>query len=391
MQDHGFRTYHSIDRVHYGVGSMGVIRNEMERRGWRRAFLIVSRTLANTSDVVQCVQRDLAEACVGHFDEMPAHTPREAVVAAAECARSVNADVIVTIGGGTVIDGAKVVRLCLSENVRTTSELDRFRIVTRPDGTRHLPDYEAPWIPQIAISTTLSAAEFTPIAGCTDRERGVKDLYKHPALVPSVIVLDAAATLPTPMRLWLGTGIRALDHAVETICAPTVDDYTMGTALHALRLLSEYLPHSYRDPKDLTARHKCFMAAWLSADHTMANVQTGASHGIGYILGSALHVPHGETSCVMLPATLRFNQRACPEAQQLVSATMGRPGVPAWQAVKEFVASLGLPTTLQEVGVGSESFGRIAAIAMQSHFIHSNPRPIRHEHEVTELLQLACQ
>src|ERR1041384_2157437 len=116
----GFRTYHPIDRVHYGVGSIDVLRDEMDRRGWRHAFLIVSRTLASTSDVVRHVQRDLAELCVGCFDDMPAHTPREAVVAAAKDARTAKADVIVTIGGGTVIDGAKLVRLCLRQDGRQT-------------------------------------------------------------------------------------------------------------------------------------------------------------------------------------------------------------------------------------------------------------------------------
>ena len=389
MRIQGYRTYHRIERVHFGPGAIDHVPAEVERLGARRVFMIVSRTLDRTTDVVQSLRDRLGARHAGTFDGMPAHTPREGVVEAANRARDCGADLVLTIGGGTVMDSGQLLRLCLEHDVRTPDALDRFRTIARPDGTRHLPEYDPPRVPQIAVATTLSAGEFNPILGCTDTRRGVKDIYTHPGLAAQVVVLDAAVTVHTPERLWLSTGIRALDHAVETICSPKVDDYSMGPAIHAVRLLVENLPRTRMAPGDLEARHRCMMAAWLSADHNMAFVPMGASHGVGHMLGGALGVPHGETSCVMLPATLRFNAAHCPEAQEMVAALMGRPGVPAWQVVRDFVAALGLPTTMEEIGVTRAHVAQIAAASMQSHYVLNNPRRIRSEAEVSELLSLA--
>lgn len=389
MRLNGYRTYHRIERVHFGPGSVAMVPGEVERLGAGRVFMIVSRTLDRSSDVVRDLRSALGARHAGSFDTMPAHTPRDGVVEAAARARAVGADLVLTVGGGTVMDAGQLLRLCIEHDVTSPDQLDAYRTVARPDGTRHLPDYAAPRMPQIAVATTLSAGEFNPILGCTDTRRGVKDIYTHPGLAAQVVVLDAAVTRHTPQRLWLSTGIRALDHAVETICSPKVDDYSMGPAIHAVRLLVANLPRTRDDTSDLEARHRCMMAAWLSADHNMAFVPMGASHGVGHMLGGALGVPHGETSCVMLPATLRFNAAHCPEAQDLVSSLMGRPGVPAWQAVRDFVAELGLPTTMEEIGVTRAHVGQIAAASMQSHYVLNNPRRIRSEAEVVELLSLA--
>lgn len=389
MRTRGYRTYHRIDRIHYGTGAVEVVPDEVARLGARRAFLIVSRTLDRTTSVVQDLRSRLGATYAGTFDSMPAHTPREAVVEAAAKAREAGADLILSVGGGTVMDAGQLVRLCLAHDVRRPDQLDAFRTVAKPDGTRYMPEYAAPQVPQVAVATTLSAGEFNPILGCTDVARGVKDLYAHPGLAAQVVVLDPAITVHTPQRLWLSSGIRALDHAIETICSPFVDDYSMGPALHALRLLTDHLPRTRDDPADLDARHRCFMAAWLSADHNQAFVPMGASHGVGHMLGGAYGVPHGETSCVMLPATLRFNIDACPEALATVSTVMGRPDVPAWQVVRDFVAGLGLPTTLDEVGVTRDNFAHLAAASMESHYVLNNPRRIRSQAEVLELLELA--
>lgn len=389
MRTRGFRTYHRIERVHFGPGAVQVVPDEIRRLGAQRAFFIVSRTLDRTTRVIQDIRDRIGAVHAGSYDGVPAHVPRDAVIAAAAAARNAGADLIVTVGGGTVMDTGQLVRLCLEHDVRHADALDAFRTVARPDGTRHVPDYAAPRVPQLAIATTLSAGEFNPILGCTDTRRGVKEIFTHPALAAQIVVLDAAVTVHTPERLWLSTGIRALDHAVETICSPMVDDYSMGPALHAVKLLVENLPRTRTAPQDLDARHRCMMAAWLSADHNMAFVPMGASHGVGHMLGGALGVPHGETSCVMLPATLRFNESACSEALAQVSTAMGRPGVPAWKVVRDFVADLGLPTTFEEIQVKPEHVAQIAAASMQSHYVLNNPRRIRSEAEVSELLALA--
>ena len=143
------------------------------------------------------------------------------------------------------------------------------------------------------------------------------------------------------------------------------------------------------EPGDLQARLKCQIGAWQSMEHNQSGVSMGASHGIGHVLGGTCNVPHGHTSCVMLPAALRWNVSVNAERQALVSAAMGRPGVPAGDVIEDFVASLGQPTRLSAVGVSDEHFGEVARHAMHDGYIHTNPRPIASPDDIIQILELA--
>src|SRR5262249_8826243 len=156
------------------------------------------------------LRRALGNKCVGTFDKMPPHTPRAAVIAAAEQAREARADLIVTLGGGSITDGAKAVQLCLGNDIRTAEALDQGRAPNPVKSSK---------VRQVSVPPTLSAGEFSPISGVTDERRKVKELFRHPDIVPRGVVLDPVVTRHTPMWLWLSTGIRAVDHCVEGICS----------------------------------------------------------------------------------------------------------------------------------------------------------------------------
>ncbi|MGH6717468.1 MAG: iron-containing alcohol dehydrogenase, partial [Bradyrhizobium sp.] len=121
-----------------------------------------------------------------------------------------------------------------------------------------------------------------------------------------------------------------------------------------------------------------------------SDVPMGASHGIGYVLGSAHGVPHGYTSCVMLPAVMRWNRPDNAERQTLVAAAMGRPGADAGDVLDDFIRNLGMPRSLREVGVTSEHFDAIARGAMGTPWMPRNPRRIEGPAQVREILQLAA-
>ena len=120
-------------------------------------------------------------------------------------------------------------------------------------------------------------------------------------------MLDPRASVHTPEWLFLSTGIRAVDHAVEDICSVNGQPISEGASYHALRLLGKGLPAVKADPADLDARLDCQIGAWMSMVGSQTGVSKGASHGIGHVLGGTAGVPHGYTSCVMLPHVLRFN------------------------------------------------------------------------------------
>ncbi len=380
----------AIDRVVYGKPAAETLVAEAMRLGAKRVFLVVSRTLDNDTTWVSEMRTALGERYAGSFAGVPSHTPRQSVLEAAAQAREVDADLIVTFGGGSGTDAGKMIRLALKHDIRAIEEFDRFVVRVAPDGSRAVVDYAAPDVPQIAIPTTLSGGDFNPSAGATDTRTMLKEIFRHPKLVPNVIVLDPAVTVRTPQWLWLSSGVRALDHAVETVCAPAADARSRLEAVSAISLLARALPRTYRDPTDLAARLDAQLAVWLSMEHNRFGISMGASHGIGHVLGGTCNVPHGYTSCVMLPAVLRYNESANADRQAMVAEAFGRPGEPAWRVVHEFVASLGLPRSLAEVSVTAEKFETVAKAAMLDHYLHTNPRPIHGVGDILEILRMAA-
>jgi maleylacetate reductase len=288
-----------------------------------------------------------------------------------------------------VTDAAKMVALALANGVERPADLDRYRAEIGADGTVRRPPVAPPRLRIVAIPTTLSAGEFTAAAGCTDGERQVKESFAHPLMMPRTVILDPAASVPTPLWLFLSTGVRAVDHAVEDICSPDCQPISEGAAYHALRLLARGLPAVKADPQDLEARLECQLGAWMSMIGSQTGVSKGASHGIGHVLGGTAGVPHGYTSCVMLPHVLRFNHKVNADRQALVSEALGRPGEPAAEAVAALVAGLGLPSRLRDVGVREDQLDVIARGSMHDRWVHKNPRKIDGPTVVRRLLDAA--
>jgi maleylacetate reductase len=375
----------AMDEVVFGRPAHEAIVEQMDRLGAGRAFLMVSGTLNRQTDEIEKIRRALGSRCVGTFDAMPPHTPRAAVIAAAEQARAANADLIVTIGGGSITDGAKAVQLCLANNVRTADGIETIRV-------HHgvAPEMTAPTVRQVSVPTTIAGGEFSAIAGVTNEKTHVKEMLRHPLVMPRAAILDPWLSLHTPEWLWLSTGIRAVDHCVEGICSAEAHPYGDAQALKGLSMLAEALPRVKADGNDLDARMDCQIGTWLSTGPLASGVPMGASHGIGYVLGAEFDVPHGYTSCVMLPAVMRWNRSANAERQALVAAAMGHPGQDAGDVLDQFIRGLGLPRSLQDVRVGPEHFDRIAKAAMRTPWVPRNPRRIDDPAQIREILLSAA-
>jgi maleylacetate reductase len=381
MPQQGRVVFSKMDEVIYGKPAAESVAELAKARNAERIFLMVSGTLNRQTDEVEKLRRALGNHCVGTFDRMPAHTPRSAVIAAASQARDARADLIVTLGGGSITDGAKAVQLCLANDITTPDDMDKIRATS---------NLKPPTVPQISVPTTLSAGEFSGIAGVTDERHKVKESFRHREVVPKAVVLDPVVTRHTPMWLFLSTGIRAVDHCVEGICSGESSPYGDAQALHGLSLLARGLPRVKADPGDMEARLDCQLGSWLSMAPLAAGVPMGASHGIGYVLGAVFDVPHGHTSCIMLPSVMRWNKPANAEKQKLVAQAMGQPGKEAADVLDAFIRGLGMPRSLGEVKIGAENFARIATQAMGTPWVPRNPRKIAGPAEVEEILKLAA-
>jgi maleylacetate reductase len=388
MQNGVFR-YPPMDSVIYGKPFAETLANEAQRLGANAVYVLAGRTLSRETDVLQQARDALGNKLAGICTAIGPHTPRSDVVAAANAARAAGADLLATIGGGSVTDAAKMVGICLGNDVSRPEQLDAFRAETRPDGTTHRPPVAAPTVRSIAVPGTLSAGEFTAFAGCTDTARQVKESYAHPLMMPRTVILDPAVALLTPLWLFLSTGIRAVDHAVEDICSVNSQPFSDGTSLHALRLLGRGLRATKADPASAQARLDCQLGAWMSIVGSQNNVQKGASHGIGHVLGGTAGVPHGYTSCVMLPHVLRYNATVNADRQQWVSEALGHPDKPAADVVAALIAELGLPGRLRDVDVREDMLDRIAEGSMHDRWVHTNPRRIDGPATVRMLLDAA--
>jgi maleylacetate reductase len=385
----GIHRYPDIDRVIYGTPFADALHKEIERLDAKAVYVLASGTLARETDTVDQLRRALGNRIAGVRSKIGAHTPRADVVAAANEARAAEADLLVTIGGGSVTDAAKMVGLCLGNDVTEPAQLDRFRARIEPDGRTQRASTQPPGLRSIAVPTTLSAGEYTWFAGCTDTARHVKESYGHPLMVPRSVVLDPVLSRHTPDWLFLSTGIRAVDHAVEDVCSINPQPFSDGASLHALRLLGRGLRAVKADPADTEARLDCQLGAWMSIMGSQNGVAKGASHGIGHVLGGTAGVPHGYTSCVMLPHVLRFNREINAERQAWVADALGQPGAHAADVVAELVANLGLPGRLRDVGVKQDQLDLIAAESMYDHWVHTNPRKIDGPATVRLLLDAA--
>ncbi|MFO1188150.1 MAG: iron-containing alcohol dehydrogenase [Alphaproteobacteria bacterium] len=390
MGSSGIFTYPGIERVVYGEPAAEAVRREAERLDAGRVFCLVSGTLDRTTDEIARLRAALGGRFAGQFDRMPPHTPRDAVIAAAGAARAAGADLLVTFGGGSLTDAGKMVQICLRHDIRRADDLEPFHQRLDADGRPSFPTFAPPLVRQIAVPTTLSGGEFNANAGCTNPVSKIKEMYRNPLLVPKVVILDPAVTVHTPGWLWSATGIRAVDHCIETLCSIRPTPFSDAHALESLRLLAAGLPRVHADPADVEARMNCLLGAWLAMTGIAAGVPLGASHGIGHQLGSTCGVQHGHTSCILMPRVMRFNASAVPGPLARVSAALGRPGESAADLVAALIRRLDMPTTLGAVGVGREQFPRVVEAALQDRWVHSNPRPFKGRDDILAILDAAA-
>ena len=381
----GTYRYLALDRVHFGRPAATVIAEEVAVRGAQRVMAVTSRTLNRTTDVVTSALAGIAPALVGVFDACEEHTPRESVLALCRRLRETRADLVVTIGGGTAIDTVKVALVCMAEGIDTVEGMDRCHVSVDAQGRRVVPVLADPPLRQIAVPTTLSAAEYSDLAGCTDRRTGQKHLYTAALIGPAAVILDPAATLHTPERLWLSTGIRAIDHAVESICSIDAQPLTDATCLRALKLLSHNLREYKADPDHLAGRLNSQTGAWLAATG-VNRVNFGASHGIGHVLGAALGIPHGITSCVLLPTVVTYNREVLGERNGWLAEALGDATAEPADLLMALIGALGLPTRLRDVGVLPAHFAELARKAMDNPWVRTNPSRIDDPRQVEDIL-----
>jgi alcohol dehydrogenase class IV len=326
----------------------------MSRRGLRRAFVVTTRSVATDPALGQRLRDVLGTWYVGEFAAISQHAPASAVASAVSAAAEAQPDVVVSLGGGSPIDAAKSVVFALA----TGLDLSDPRAA---DNARAFNPRPEEVLPHLAIPTTLSAAELSGLAGFTTETDHEKVGLRGEALIPTSVLFDAELTLQTPIDLWLSTGIRAVDHAVETLLAPGSHPFPDTLALEALRRLRSSLLATRADPRDLAARTASQLGAWFS--FTLPGPAAGGlSHTLGKRIGSRHGIPHGVSSCLVLPHVMRYLEPGTAPVQQRIAVALdAADAMCAADAVASLIHALGLPEHLAAYGLAEADLVAAAA------------------------------
>ncbi|KAK8176093.1 hypothetical protein IWX90DRAFT_464478 [Phyllosticta citrichinensis] len=284
-----------LEKLWYGPKSVDKHLIESLPKDSSRVFIITGSSLATKTPLVKQVEALLGPKHAGTFANIKQHAPIAQLNEATDVIlKDSDVDTLVSIGGGSPIDTAKAISYKVHERV-------------------------GKYLYHITIPTTLSAAESTFNAGLS-QEDGVKTGVGHPELVPHVIIYDSKFALETPPKLWLSTGFRALDHAMELMFHPTATEVpARQMCLSAASNLFINLPKYKTDPKNENVITQLQLSAFGSLGFLGTNVKggLGLSHALGYALGSPYSIPHGITSCLTLGHVIKLKAQEPDAAAQI--------------------------------------------------------------------------
>ncbi|CZR66511.1 related to aldehyde-alcohol dehydrogenase [Phialocephala subalpina] len=369
-----------------------------------KLYVIVSASISKTENFAK-LQLGLEGKIVGIRYGIKPHTPWTDVLEIVNDIKQKEADLIVTLGAGSLTDGAKIISFALANQAFTLESLSRLPAPMKT------PDLQPCQIPIINIPTSLSGGEYTSTGGATEVQTHQKHSFAHPSMGADLVILDPTLSISTPERIWLSTGMRAVDHCVEGLCStsPNSSDAIDAAYTKGLRLLVPSLLQTRVDWGNQDARLNEMLGVIESLRGNKAGVPMGASHAVGHQLGP-VGVGHGETSCVMLPHVLKYNYkygnqnvRALQKkvlnvfwdeeeiASMLRSRGVSSETADAGDVVGALVSELGLPRKLKDVQVSEDKLDSLADNTMKDRWTPTNPVPLTDKSMVLEILNMALE
>ncbi len=325
-------------RVVFGPGTIDRLAGEVKALGAKRELVLSTPGQRKLADEAS---RRLGVATAGIHAEAVMHVPAETARAARETARRVAADCIVAIGGGSTIGLAKAVAVDTK-------------------------------LPIIAVPTTYSGSEMTPIYGVT--EGGLKRTARDAKAQPRVVIYDPNLTVGLPAQVSGPSGMNAIAHCVEALYAENANPITSLMAAEGLRALARTLPIVVREPENIEARGDALYGAWL-AGAALGAVSMGLHHKLCHTLGGSFNLPHAEVHTVILPHATAYNRAAVPEAMRIIAAALGAKD--AAQGLYDLAKAIGAPLALGDIGMPADGLDRAAQLATENPYY--NPRPVEQE------------
>lgn len=386
--------YQNAVKLLCGENALDRMADELRHLGATRPLLLSDAVLAKIGVAAQVGEVMAAEGCPAAetFTDVPVDSSLSVVNKIARLYRESGCDALVAVGGGSVIDTAKGVRLVLSQEKDDILSLSGVENLHRG---RHIPFIVVP-------TTAGTGSECTGVAVIRNDEQGVKMEFLSPYVEPDVAVLDVRMTLRLPARATAATGMDALVHAIEAYTCLQKNPLSDAHGASAIRLIAQHLVEATRNGADREARLAMALAA-TQAGIAFSNSMVGAVHAIGHALGGVCHVPHAEAMNILLPHVLRYNMSHAGQSYaDLLPYMIGweaAAAIPAAERAEAFICEVeklsaklqqlsGLPRRLCEVGVQEADFARVAEGALNDGALIVNPRSMDAA-QVIELLKQA--
>jgi alcohol dehydrogenase class IV len=359
-------------RVVYGPGTVREVGFEAEKIGGTRALIVTDQVLRGVGMVDRVADglSGSSVALVGIFDKVPPNSEVQVVERGAALARELGSDILIALGGGSVMDTAKGMNLLLSEG-GSLLDYEGAGLLSRPLG------------PMIAIPTTAgTGSEVTMFALIKNDAQGLKLAFNSPYLMPDVALLDPELTLSLPPGLTAATGMDALTHAIEAYVSLYAEPISDALALHAIRMIAANLHQAVVHGDDLEARGSMLLAANM-AGMAFSNALLGIVHAIAHACGGRFGLAHGLANSILLPYGMEFNLGEAAARYAGVAAALGvetsglndeaagRAGI---AAVRQLSRDCGLPQRLSQVGVERSGFAQMAQDALGDASLIANPR-----------------
>jgi lactaldehyde reductase len=369
---------------YFGAGSRSVLADEIKRRGFTKALVVTDQDLVRHG-VTTRVLEVLQEAQIAHsvFDCVKQNPTIANVQAGLQSFSDSGADVLVAVGGGSVIDTAKAIGIITNN--------PEFADVRSLEG---LAPTKNPSVPIIALPTTAgTAAEVTINYVITDEEARKKMVCVDPHDIPILSIVDSELMSSMPARLAAATGMDALTHAIEGYITRAAWTMTDMFALSAIENIARYLPRVVASSADQEAVENMGLAQYV-AGMGFSNVGLGIVHSMAHPLGAFYDIPHGIANAVLLPYVMKFNAPAAGEKYRAIAKAMGVEGTckmsleeagrAAVDAVSALSQQVGIPANLRELGVREEDLQELAEAALNDVCTPGNPRDVT----VSDLLAL---
>lgn len=388
-----FEFHHAV-KLLCGDGALERMADELRHLGACRPLLLTDAVLARIGTAGLAVRALADEGCpvVASFSDIPVDSSLSLVDRLAALFRELGADSLVAVGGGSVIDTAKGLRLVLSQGAADLLSLAGVENLCRGN-----------FIPFIAVPTTAgTGSECTGVAVIRNDETHVKMEFLSPFIAPDVAVIDPRMTLGLPPAATASTGFDALCHAVESATCLQANPLSAACAHGAMSLIMQNLERAVCAGGDREARYAMALASTM-AGIAFSNAMVGLVHAIGHALGGVCRVPHAVAMMILLPHVMRFNlPNAAADYAALLPHLVGMEaamGVAAEGRAEASIAAIadlaarlvrrtGLPGSLSAAGVRSEDFARVARVAIDDGSIIVNPRAAD-ESQVEAILRAA--